>query len=164
MKHAGCHTRLPGFAYHWDEVVAAAARHVVSWNFFVEAHASRRVRVEDLTADPGAVARGLCADFLRAGAHCPDAAAFAAAAETLASDVNAHGRGTNRTRARKGWAARPGSKPFLDAVDRGRPPYRVASSASRVSRLAGSAASSASLVASECSSGGWGESPSAARS
>ena len=123
LKHAGCHTRLPGFAYHWDEVVAAAARHVVSWNFFVEAHASRRVRVEDLTADPGAVARGLCADFLRAGAHCPDAAAFAAAAETLASDVNAHGRGTNRTRARKGWAARPGSKPFLDAVDRGRLRY-----------------------------------------
>ncbi|KAH8050058.1 hypothetical protein JL722_11590 [Aureococcus anophagefferens] len=87
------------------------------------AHASRRVRVEDLTADPGAVARGLCADFLRGGAHCPDAAAFAAAAETLASDVNAHGRGTNRTHARKGWAARPGSKPFLDAVDRGRQRY-----------------------------------------
>ena len=86
----------------WDHAIAAAARHVVLWNFFVESHASRRVRIEDLDAEKatGDAAQALCVDFLASssparmtasGSPCPPAVAFASAAATLSDRVNAHG-------------------------------------------------------------------------
>lgn len=76
--------------------------HVVQWNLFVEATASRRVRIEEFTRPSRALVRSLCAAAGGLQSTCPSHGRFAKAAASLSNSTNSEH--TSKRLARVTWA------------------------------------------------------------